>query len=130
MELNGEDGAKVVINKDIAGSWVLVEPASDAADISRIEASVSQYGTLRTLSKLESRIDLADIGLDQATYRIVVILSNGEQRMAFIGNVTPTGSGYYAYADGEPVQVVNKFNVDSVLEILNDPPISSSPDDS
>ena len=117
MEINSEDGAKVVVKRDTDGSWTLVEPANDAADTLRIEASVSQAGTLRTLSKLGSRIDLVDIGLDQATYRIVMTLSNGEQRMAFIGNVTPIGSGYYAYADGEPVQVVNKFNVDSVLEI-------------
>ena len=129
LEINGVDGSQVIVKRDTEGSWVLVEPSGKDADETRIEAVVSQAGRLETLSKFESKIDLADLGLDQANYWINVTLSNGEQKSAFIGNITPTNSGYYAYVNGAPLQVVNKYNVDSILEILNSPPILVQPED-
>ncbi|MCJ7658246.1 MAG: DUF4340 domain-containing protein [Anaerolineales bacterium] len=129
LEVNGVNESQVIVKRDTEGSWVLVEPPSIDADETRIEAAVSQAGRLETLSKFESKIDLGDLGLDPANYWINVTLSNGEQKSAFIGNNTPTNSGYYAYMNGAPLQVVNKYNVDSLLEILNSPPILVQPED-
>ena len=123
LEINGKDGSQVIVKRDLEGSWVLVEPSGIDADETRIESAVSQAGQLTTISKFESKIDLADLGLDQATYWINPTLSNGEQKTAFIGNITPTNNGYYAYMNGAPLQVVNKFSVDSLLDILDNPPI-------
>jgi hypothetical protein len=83
---------------------------------------------MRTVSILDLEVDLADLGLDQPKNWIVLTLSNGEQKTAFIGDVTPTNSGYYAYSSGVPVQVVNKANVDGVLGILTEPPILTQPE--
>ena len=123
LEINGVNGSQVIVKRETEGKWVLVEPSGNDADETRIESAVSQASRLDTLSKLESKINLADIGLDQPTYWINITLSNGEHKSAFIGNNTPTNSGYYAYMNGAPLQVVNKFNVDSLLEILTNPPI-------
>ena len=128
MEINAADGSKVIVRRDTNGQWILVEPPIEVADESRIESAVSQAGTMRTLSKLDLEVGLADLGLDQPKNWIVVTLSNGEQKTAFIGNATPTNSGYYAYSSGVPVQVVNKVNVDGVLEILTDLPILAQPE--
>ena len=106
----------------------MVEPPNEEADESRIESAVSQAGTMRTLTKLDLKVHLADLGLDQPKNWIVISLSTGEQKIANIGNITPTNSGYYAYSSGVPVQVVDKFNVDSVLEILYELPILTQPE--
>jgi len=129
LEINGVDGSQVIVKRETEGKWVLVEPSGKDADETRIESAISQASRLDTLSKLESKIDLADMGLDQPTYWINVTLSNNEQKSAFIGNNTPTNSGYYAYMNGAPLQVVNKFNVDSLLEILTNPPILTQPEE-
>jgi hypothetical protein len=123
IEINSSDGSQVIVSRGTDGEWILDVPSNEVADESRIEAAVSLAGAMRTITKLDLKVDLADMGLDQAKNWIVVTLSNGEQKTAYIGDVTPTNSGYYAYATGVPVQVVDKFNVDGVLEILTEPPI-------
>jgi hypothetical protein len=128
MEIQDSDGSKVVVRRDTEGKWIMVEPPNEIADESRIESAVSQAGTMRTVSILDLEVDLADLGLDQPKNWIVLTLSNGEQKTAFIGDVTPTNSGYYAYSSGVPVQVVNKANVDGVLGILTEPPILTQPE--
>ena len=129
LEINGVVGSHVIVKRETEGSWVLVKPSGKDADETRIESAVSQAGRLETLSKIESKINLADLGLDQPTYWIIVTLSNGEQKSAFIGNNTPTNSGYYAYLNGAPLQVVNKFDLDSLFEILHNPPILTQMED-
>lgn len=123
MDIQDSDGSKVVVSRDTDGKWILVEPPDETADEARIESVISQASTMRTVSILDLEVDLADLGLDQPKNWIVLTLSNGEQKTAFIGDVTPTNSGYYAYSSGVPVQVVNKANVDGVLGILTEPPI-------
>jgi hypothetical protein len=129
LEINSIDGSQVIVKRDSEGTWVLDEPSGKDADETRIESAVSQAGQLTTISKFESKIDLVDLGLDQAKYWINITLSNGEQKTAFIGHSTPTNSGYYAYMNGAPLQVVNKFSVDSLLDILENPPILIQPED-
>ena len=128
MEIQNSDGSKVIVKRDTDGNWILEDPPNQVADESRIDTVVSQAGTMRTISKLELEVDLADLGLNQPDKWIVLTLSNGEQKTAFIGDVTPTNNGYYAYSSGVPVQIVNKANVDGVLEILREPPILTQPE--
>ncbi len=125
LDVKSADGNQITMKMDTDGSWVLELPAGEVADQTRIETVVSQAGSLRTISKLEAQVDLADMGLDKPTYIIVATLSNGEQKAAFIGDPTPTGSGYYAYLNGEAVLIVNKSNIDSILDMLINPPIQS-----
>jgi hypothetical protein len=130
MNISSLDGSQIIINKDAEGHWIVDDLRNELVDVARIESAVSQAGMLSTISKLELEVSLADLGLDQPNYEIVVTLSNGEQLVAYIGDSTPTNNGYYAYSNGVPIQVVNKFNVDSVLEVLIDPPILSQTENS
>lgn len=128
LEINASDGSQVTISKDTDGHWILVDHPDDVVDENRIESAVLQAGTMRTINKLEFNGDLDDLGLNQPKNWIGITLSNGEQKVAFIGYITPTNSGYYAYSTGVPVQVVDKFNIDGVLEILTEPPILTQPE--
>jgi hypothetical protein len=125
LDVKSADGNQIIMKIDTDGKWVLELPAGEIADQTRIETAVSQASNLRTISKLEAQVDLADMGLDQPIYIIVATLSDGEQKAAFIGDPTPTGSGYYAYLNGEAVQIVNKTNIDSIIDMLINPPIQS-----
>jgi hypothetical protein len=118
----------VAVQRDEGGEWTLLEPSGEPADQSRVESAVSQAGTLRILSTLDQTLDLNVIGLDAPSYQISVTLASGRRITALIGSQTPTGSGYYAKVeDGGPQQVVNKSSVDSLLELLTNPPIAPTP---
>lgn len=121
---NQDNAVAVMLNSD--GSWELVVPEGEPGDEARIASAVSQAEQLRVLSPVESELDLGTIGLDPAQYTIEVTYSDGSEETAYFGDETPTGSGYYAYMqDNEQLQVVNKFSVDSLLDLLNDPPIAA-----
>lgn len=123
LEIDSADGRKLVVQRGSDGNWALIEPEYNESDVNRIESVITQAESLRILSKLDTHLDLDVLGLDQPSYWIVVTTAEGQQQMAYIGSVTPTGSGYYAFLSGGPIQIVNKLSVDSVLEILDDPPV-------
>jgi hypothetical protein len=128
LRITGAGGDSVAMQRGEGGEWELSEPEGEPADQSRIDSAVTQVETLRVLSTLEQEPDADVIGLDPAEHRLAITLANGESQEALIGSETPTGSGYYARLEGGgPLQVANKTSVDSVLELLNDPPIAPTP---
>ena len=62
IEIQNSDGSKVIVRRNTDGNWILEDPPNQVADESRIDTAVSQAGTLRTISKLELEVDLADLG--------------------------------------------------------------------
>lgn len=127
LRITGAGGDTVAMQRGEGGEWALSEPEGGPADQSRIDSAVSQVETLRVLSTLEQEPEAAVIGLDPAEYRVAITLANGESQEALIGIETPTGSGYYARLEGGgPLQVANKTSVDTVLELLSDPPIAAT----
>lgn len=46
---------------------------------------------------------------------------------AFIGELAPTGGGYYAIVEGEPLTVVDSFGIESLIEFLAAPPMFETP---
>jgi len=119
---------KVVEVQKIAGSiWTLLEPVGEQADTGRIESAIEQAGSLRVLATLETALELDTIGLNPAAYQITITLDNEQQQTAFVGNLTATQSGYYAFLLGQPEVVVDKINIDGLLELLTNPPIMRTP---
>lgn len=125
LQISNKEGTSVSMILDPAGVWELVEPGGEPADENRIQSAVSQAGQLRILAPVQSEIDLGTIGLDPAQYTIEITYSDGNEATAYFGDETPTASGYYGYLqDNRQLQIVNKFSVDSLLELLTDPPIA------
>ncbi len=127
LRITGADEVSVAVQRNEEGNWVLLEAENEQADQDRIGSAISQAETLRVLTTLEEEPDLDVIGLDHPQYRVSITLADGGIQVAVIGRETPTGSGYYARLEGNPLQVVNKSSVDSLLEILTDPPIAPTP---
>ena len=66
------------------------------------------------------------MGLDQPTYTITLLLSNGKQIGLYVGDQTPTGTGYYARADNAQAVVVAKTELDKVINLLKTPPLAAT----
>lgn len=121
------DGHSIEVLKAEDGLWELVEPVEKQGDSARIESGLSTIAGLRLITKLDTDLDKRIIGLDPPVNELEIELENGENMVAFIGELTPTGGGYYAYVEGEPLIVVDSFGIESLIKFLTDPPIFETP---
>jgi hypothetical protein len=60
-------------------------------------------------------------------YRITISLEDRQQINVYVGKATATGSGYYVRLGEKDVSVVSKYNLDSILNLSQNPPIKSTP---
>lgn len=127
LTISSADGEQLVLQKSEDGSWMLIQPEGGHPDVERIDSVLLEIESFRVVSKLNSQIDKGLVGLAPANYSLVVELENDGQIQAYFGNETPTPGGYYAYVKGEPVVVVNSYSVDSLLDLLDEPPIINTP---
>lgn len=123
LEIIQPTGKAVVLRSDAPGVWVLEGFTAEQTDAGRVESILQQLSSLRVLSPLEQAPAAEIVGLSQPSYIIRVKLSNGGQKTAYIGDVTPTGSGYYARLEGGNVVIINKYSIDSVVELLANKPL-------
>jgi hypothetical protein len=116
----------VEVTRDADNAWVLKLPLEASADQGSAEAAASQVSTMRILDSI-SDIDLAVVGLDDPEYSLTIQFTSGVERTAQIGVINPTESGYYVLdADGEVV-LVARSAVDSLLNLLTNPPYLETP---
>jgi len=47
-------------------------------------------------------------------------LNDGGEITVNIGNLTPTDSGFYVQKDDGPIQVAAKFNLETLIELLEE----------
>jgi len=121
IEISDTDGNIVEIARNEEGTWMLKQPTESEADQGLAEAAASQVTALRILSTLELAPE--DAGLVPPSYVMTVNFSSGESFGLEIGDLSPTQSGYYArITDSEIIQVVSKPGIDSLLNLLSDPP--------
>jgi len=126
LTISAAAGDTVEVEGGPDGSWTLVEPAGQQADETRIGSVVSQVQNLQVVSELGDPPALNVIGLNPPAYRLAVTGADGQERVAFIGDVTPTESGYYAHREEGPVVVVSKAAMDSLLGLLETLPVVPS----
>jgi hypothetical protein len=109
------------------GIWELTLPKAEKTDVGAIESAVTQLLSLRILTTLYTNPGLDTIGLASPADRISVGLDDGSQMVINVGASTPTGSGYYVLISGRPLYVLNKSGLDSVLKLIDSPPIELTP---
>jgi hypothetical protein len=51
---------------------------------------------------------------------------NGTSHKIEVGNLSPTGSGYYVRFDGEKIYVIEKSGIDAILNLLTAPPFPAT----
>jgi hypothetical protein len=127
LQVVGPEGKTMTLNKAPDGTWMLEEPSLQPADAVRVTPVINTASTLRILSELEIQPALDDLGLQPPQYQLKLTLADGEKQVAYIGNATPIGSGYYTRLEGGQVVVVNKASLDSILGLYSTPPIAPTP---
>ncbi len=110
-------------------SWMLEAPVVPLEDTNfeQITSMLAQILSLQITSTLEDPPDTALIGLKYPQYVITLTLRNGTQQTLNVGDATPVGSGYYVRLGDGDIVVVNKFGLDFVLGMVEDPPVFPTP---
>lgn len=121
-------GSQIVeIERNAEGIWSLKYPPAEATDIGIVESAVSQLLSTQILEALSEGPSLEEAGLAEPTYRVLIWLEDGRQERMSVGKETPTGSGYYILAGNRGMFIVNKFSLDPLLKLADNPPIAPTP---
>jgi len=125
IRIESKTGEIVEVARNAENAWALILPEEASAEQGAAEAAASQVTTLRVLDRLPD-IDPGVVGLDAPDYKLLVKFTGGVERKVDIGVITPTESGYYVRADKE-IAIVSKSAVDSLLQLLTNPPYLETP---
>jgi hypothetical protein len=125
IRLEAKAGEVVALERDADSAWVIKQPIEAAADQGASEAAASQVTTIRITDFLPD-LDPQVVGLDNPDYTLIVEFSSGVERIADIGVLTPTESGYYVSRNGE-IAIVGRSGIDALLGLLTNPPYVETP---
>ncbi len=114
------------MQRDTSGTWVVTLPSSGIADQGLAGAAESQVGALRIVTTLDSSLNVADAGLSTPVDTIELTFVNNLRHVIQVGNLTPTGSGYYVHFDSGKLFVVSQAGIDALLKLLTAPPFPST----
>ena len=124
IDITGKAGEQqTVLVRNEAGVWVLTKPVESEADQASAEEAASQVTSLR----IEARPEVAPdaVGLVQPAYTLTVETTSGTKKIVRIGDLSPTGIGYYASVDGsDKTLIISRTGLDALITLLDSPPIS------
>jgi len=127
LRLEKVGGAVVEMVRGEDGIWQLTWPEAKKTDVGAVQTAVTQILSLQILTTLNTNPGLDTLGLASPAYRILIGLEDGSQVVINVGNSSPTGSGYYVVVSGRPLYVISKSGLDSVLKLIESPPIELTP---
>ena len=121
IDITSKTGEQTVLARNEAGAWVLKKPIETDADQASAEAAATQISSLRIESRLKVAPEAA--GLVQASYTLTVDTTSGTTKTVRIGDLAPTGIGYYALIDGsDETLIISRAGLDALLMLLESPP--------
>ncbi len=124
VQVDGPEGQTARLQRGADGQWGLVQPTGDT-DQDRAALLVSELAGLPALTALEEPPADDATGLDRPEYRVTVQAAAGEPVVLEVGSLTAMGNGYYLRSSQKAgaVFVVSKSVMDTILELLTDPPL-------
>ena len=126
IDIQSSDGQQVVIARNEDGVWVLEKPIETGANQGSAEAAATQLSSLRIVS--HPAVAPGIVGLNHASYILTIKLTSGNVKTVRIGDLAPTGSGYYANVNGsDEVLILSQTGLDALLILLESPPFESTP---
>jgi hypothetical protein len=108
-------------------NWVIDGLPYDTVDSAQIQANVTQLLDLMVKQTLAEDLTLDAVGLDTPAYTITMTSMDGSQVITTIGNVIPSGNGYYLRVGSGPVVIVDINVIQSVVGMLKNPPLLPTP---
>ncbi len=127
LHVIGSDGTSVKVKRDESSNWKLIEPDEEVSESNNIEGVVSGVINMNLLSKIDPPPPADVSGISTPSFTVTIINKSGDEEKFLIGNLTPTSSGYYIQtADGQ-VYVADKYDIESVIDLVMNPPIKETP---
>lgn len=117
IEWTGE-GQALTLTQAADGSWALGPGAGGPVEASQIDQLRASLVSLRAVSQVGAGNPLDAIGLTVPANIIILRTAAGEQLQLNLGSPTPTGSGYYVQLGANPPVVVDKYEMDSILDLV------------
>jgi hypothetical protein len=124
VAIKGRDANSVSFTRNEKGQWVFVDPGVTIDESTDVALNLGQLASLRILNSFTTAPQAEITGLDNPAYVISIQLSNGVKHELLLGELTPTGTGYYARLGDGPVSVVPQYELDQVINLYIDPPIA------
>jgi hypothetical protein len=122
---------KIVMTKDAANVWTVTESASPSNLATDQTLAVGTMSVLASLNAVDSFTteNLADFGLDQPKYTMVLTDTDSKTYTVKIGNQSPANPRYYALVDDNTttVYVLLKDLVDGLIRQITSPPYVPTP---
>lgn len=106
------------LQKNADNQWVFTEDASKQVDQGKVQELISTLISLNVLNTIDPATALQVLGLDTPRAIITLTTSSGESKAVRIGDLAPPETGYYLQLNGNTPVIVNKFSVESLLELL------------
>ena len=123
LRVENDQGKFLVLGRNTEGLWTVLEPKGEGeTDASQAESAITQLISLRSQFSLEMPDSLEKYGLLNPTHTITVAMNGGEKHILQVGSEAPAVSGYYIRLDNGFPQVVSKYSLDPVLEMIEKPP--------
>jgi hypothetical protein len=126
IRLEPASGTTVEVMLDLQGNWQVILPFLGRANQGNVEAAVTEIGSMRYLNEIKD-VPLADLGLDPPVHVLTLDFKNGAQHILWLGDKTPSETGYYARLDGERILVIEDFAIESLLMLVASPPYYETP---
>lgn len=126
--IRDEQGKSVSYERSETGTWSMTAPVLQEIESFKLQTALTDLLSARILSTLGEDASLFNLGLQPEKYRLLLSLDNGKQMTINIGNPTSIDSGYYVLtSDTDSVYVVSKTNLDTVMDLLVNPPYLPTP---
>lgn len=127
LSIEGNDTDLIEFELDESGQWALTEPAGGAVDSSIVNSVLSRLVTLKIVATIDPLPDFEVLGLANPDNKIRLATKHGTGTEIIVGNVTTTGSGYYVKLGDDKVFVVSISGIDTVTNLLENPPFLPTP---
>ena len=122
------DGNALVVERATsADSWIIAGDTEGTSDSFAIGSIVGQLLALKAMTTFDLPPAPEAVGLVIPAYTITMVTSTGEQIVTKVGDQTAVGTGYYVQVDDGAVMVVELLALDTVLVILDTPPLLPTP---
>jgi hypothetical protein len=128
---NTEDETVTRLTKDEADLWTVAEATNSTArgtDQTKAVGTMDIFATMRYTDSFTAD-SLETFGLDTPTYQVSMSTADDITMILQVGNTNPGESRYYVLRnnDNATVYLVNTFDLDRVLDLIDEPPYEPPP---
>lgn len=107
---------KIVLEKDVNGSWAMTEPQASAVDSTVVERMAASLSTMRATSFVDSLLPAETLGFGQPTVVVGVKLADGTERKVTVGNELEDNLSYCVKEHDEQVYTLARFRLDQFMK--------------